>query len=385
MNTFMPGEDGAGHRGTPARARASTVSPIHRFLAYLTAFTMIVGGIALTAPLVSADAGVQTVPDDTQTTPASETTVTANLNLRAAPSLDGEILDVIPSGSAIEVLGASENGFYPVAFNGQQGYSHGDYISGVESSAPEQPAPDDQEAGTPENVPVGDTPTGTATVTADRLNFRGGPGLEYAIVTVISEGGVVELRGEPQNNFYPIYYDGNSGWVSGDYLALGGEAPEAPATEEPVTEEPATEVPTEEPATEEPATEVPTEEPATEVPTEEPATEVPTDEPATEEPTEPPVDGSDGYTEEEIIQIIYAAADQYGQPREDMLRVARCESVLDPNAVNASSNASGLFQFLPSTWETTPYADQDIFDPVANAQAAAWMWSEGRRGEWVCQ
>ena len=102
-----------------------------------------------------------------------------------------------------------------------------------------------------------------------------------------------------------------------------------------------------------------------------------------EEPETPPVDGSDGYTEDEIIQIIYAAADQYGQPREDMLRVARCESVLDPNAVNASSNASGLFQFLPSTWATTPYADQDIFDPVANAEAAAWMWDNGRRGEWT--
>lgn len=86
-----------------------------------------------------------------------------------------------------------------------------------------------------------------------------------------------------------------------------------------------------------------------------------------------------------IIGIIYAAADAYGQPREDMLRVAKCESVLNPNAVNASSGASGLFQFMPSTWETTPYADQDIFDPVANANAAAWMWDNGRRNEWTCQ
>lgn len=86
-----------------------------------------------------------------------------------------------------------------------------------------------------------------------------------------------------------------------------------------------------------------------------------------------------------IIGIIYAAADRYGQPREDMLRVARCESNLNPNAVNPTSQASGLFQFLPSTWETTPYADQNIFDPVANANAAAWMWDNGRRNEWVCQ
>lgn len=86
-----------------------------------------------------------------------------------------------------------------------------------------------------------------------------------------------------------------------------------------------------------------------------------------------------------IVGIIYAAADAYGQPREDMLRVARCESNLNPNAVNAGSQASGLFQFLPSTWATTPYADEDIFDPVASANAAAWMWDNGRRNEWVCQ
>ena len=380
MNTFMPGVDGAGQRGTPARDSASPVSPIHRFITLLTALTMVVGGIALTVPSASADVGVATGPAAS----GAQTVTTANLNLRAAPALDAAILDVIPSGASIDVLGASENGFYPVAYGGQQGYAHGDYISGVTSTTPDQP--DDRDGAAPENVPVGDVPTGTGTVTADRLNFRGGPGLDYAIVTVISEGAVVELRGDAQNNFYPISYDGNTGWISGDYLVLDGAAPETPATEIP-TEEPATEVPTEEPATEvptEPATEVPTEapateEPATEVPTE-PATEVPT-----EEPTTPPVDGSDGYTEDEIIQIIYAAADQYGQPREDMLRVARCESVLDPNAVNASSNASGLFQFLPSTWATTPYADQDIFDPVANAQAAGWMWENGRRGEWTCQ
>jgi len=35
-------------------------------------------------------------------------------------------------------------------------------------------------------------------------------------------------------------------------------------------------------------------------------------------------------------------------------------------------------------WATTPWAGDNIYDPVANANAAAWMWSVGRRGEWVC-
>jgi hypothetical protein len=86
----------------------------------------------------------------------------------------------------------------------------------------------------------------------------------------------------------------------------------------------------------------------------------------------------------DIIAIITAAARRYGQSPSAMNAVARCESSLNPRAVNRSSGASGLFQFMPSTWRTTPYANQSIFDPVASANAAAWMWSVGRRGEWAC-
>jgi hypothetical protein len=68
-----------------------------------------------------------------------------------------------------------------------------------------------------------------------------------------------------------------------------------------------------------------------------------------------------------------------------MLRVARCESNLVPSAVNQHGGSYGLFQFKPGTWLSTPYADYDIFDPRASANAAAWMWSVGRRREWVCQ
>ncbi len=91
------------------------------------------------------------------------------------------------------------------------------------------------------------------------------------------------------------------------------------------------------------------------------------------------------YKREEIIQIIYEAADYYHQSREDMLQVARCESDLTPTATDEIGGAYGLFQFKPFTWDDTPYADYDIFDPRANAFAAAWMWSVGNKDAWVCQ
>jgi Transglycosylase SLT domain len=65
--------------------------------------------------------------------------------------------------------------------------------------------------------------------------------------------------------------------------------------------------------------------------------------------------------------------------------VAWCESRYHPNSVNSDSGASGLFQFLPSTWSGTPYASQSPFDPRANAFAAAWLYSHYGPQRWVCQ
>jgi hypothetical protein len=63
----------------------------------------------------------------------------------------------------------------------------------------------------------------------------------------------------------------------------------------------------------------------------------------------------------------------------------RYESGGNPYAVNRSSGASGLLQFLPSTWRSTPQgrAGMSVFDAVAARAAAAWMLSQGRAREWV--
>jgi cell division protein FtsL len=67
------------------------------------------------------------------------------------------------------------------------------------------------------------------------------------------------------------------------------------------------------------------------------------------------------------------------------LRVAKCESNYNPYAVNRSSGASGLFQFLPSTWAGSPYHAQSVFDPTANAHAAAWLYQRSGPNQWECK
>jgi hypothetical protein len=66
------------------------------------------------------------------------------------------------------------------------------------------------------------------------------------------------------------------------------------------------------------------------------------------------------------------------------INVAYCESRYHPNSVNSDSGASGLFQFMPGTWAGSPWASKSPFDPVANAQAAAWLYSKYGPGRWSC-
>src|SRR3712207_4327929 len=88
-------------------------------------------------------------------------------------------------------------------------------------------------------------------------------------------------------------------------------------------------------------------------------------------------------SEEKILRYIAKAARQYGQSKQAMIRVARCESGLDPCAVNRSGPYYGLFQFLKSTWKSTPYGDRNIYDPKAQALATGWMWKQGDKDHWA--
>jgi soluble lytic murein transglycosylase-like protein len=66
-----------------------------------------------------------------------------------------------------------------------------------------------------------------------------------------------------------------------------------------------------------------------------------------------------------------------GSRVDQALRIIQCESLGDPDAYNPYSGASGLFQFLPSTWASTApkagFPDASPFDPAANIATAAWL------------
>lgn len=89
------------------------------------------------------------------------------------------------------------------------------------------------------------------------------------------------------------------------------------------------------------------------------------------------------------VEALRLAAVTYGVPYRTLYWKASCESTggdgLYAKAKNPTSTASGLGQFLDSTWESTPYAGFSPFSPYANALAMGWMHSPdvGRGGEWA--
>jgi hypothetical protein len=80
---------------------------------------------------------------------------------------------------------------------------------------------------------------------------------------------------------------------------------------------------------------------------------------------------------------ILRAALHRGQSYAALRALAYCESRNQRFARNPSG-AAGPFQFMPSTWATTPYRSHSLYEWKWAALATAWMWSRGRRAEWAC-
>lgn len=87
-----------------------------------------------------------------------------------------------------------------------------------------------------------------------------------------------------------------------------------------------------------------------------------------------------------VVACIRRAALHHRVSLPMLMRKARCESTLNPLAVNGVH--AGLFQFriaAPSTWATTRYASRSPWSAKWSSLAAAWMHARGRGGEWACR
>lgn len=305
------------------------------------------------------------------TTWAASTRSTDFVNLRDGPGTKYRVIQVIPAGESLKITGSYRNGYYPVRYDGAKGWVAENYL-------------------------VMPRPLGPARA-IDSVNLRAGPSTRHAVLLTIPSGAGLKITGSLSKGFYPVRYQGIKGWVYADYLAPGKRGVST-SSNDAVTRPRVLGLAhtmarlnlRSGPGANHSVILVMPEGASLKItgsyrngfyPVRYQGTKgwVSSDYIAIGSAN----DGS--WSTDEIIELIYDAAYFYGLDGGDMLRVARCESNLDPRNVTPPHSASGLFQFLPSTWKTTPYADRSVFDPEANAYAAAWMWSVGRRSEWVCQ
>jgi len=95
-----------------------------------------------------------------------------------------------------------------------------------------------------------------------------------------------------------------------------------------------------------------------------------------------------------VQQMIIESASKYGVSADKLLRIAKCESGFNPNAINRGYTAggghpTGLFQYLPETW--TRYQRKlgvsgwNIYNPKHQADLTAFAFSIGGAGEWECR
>lgn len=122
---------------------------------------------------------------------------TADLNLRASPSLGGAVLLVMPPGATVTDLGGQQAGFRQVRYGSVSGWASATYlaVSGTNGGA------------------------GTTSRTAvDDLNLRAGPGTGEAVLLVIPAGGAVAVTGPASGEWLPVRYAGVVGWAFAAYL-----------------------------------------------------------------------------------------------------------------------------------------------------------------------
>ena len=148
------------------------------------------------------------------------------VRMRGGPGTGYSILMTMRQNAAVAITGKDGN-WYKVLYDGTSGYISGDYVTRHDSAS-------------------GLSYTGR--VTADTLNIRSAPGSGSSAVGSVQRGTYVTVTGI-EKGWYAVSYNGVSGYVSGDYVALcaaAGTVTETPA-EAPV------ETPVETPAEEAPA------------------------------------------------------------------------------------------------------------------------------------
>ena len=158
----------------------------------------------------STTANTTTAPAASTAAASATTTVTGNMNFRSAPGLNSQIINTVPKGSKVTVLG-SQNGWDQIIFNGTTGWIAGGYTSNAAAVSTNTQAP------AASTYTYNAYPTGINNIVGTTMNFRAEGGLNSTIIGLIPTGSYVNYL-LSSNGWDKVVYQGITGWIKSGNL-----------------------------------------------------------------------------------------------------------------------------------------------------------------------
>lgn len=179
---------------------------------------------------------------------------TGGVNVRSSAGVEGDILGTLQTGEGVTVTGNREGNWVEVSYNGQTGYVSQNYLqtgSGSSASGSTSGGSSDGSGGSSSNGSSSNggssnsgssnsgssngnssgssnTPavitwnvtamSGTMYATGD-VNVRSGAGTNNSRIGGLSAGSSVTVTGSTDNGWIQVSYDGQTGYVAGNYLS----------------------------------------------------------------------------------------------------------------------------------------------------------------------
>lgn len=140
-----------------------------------------------------------------------------SLRMRSEPSVDASTIMLIANGEEVAVQ-EKLDGWYKIVYNEQTGYVSDDYVNFT--AAPEaEAAPEEQQ----EEPTLPEEESKAATVNGNSVNFRAEPSRDAEVIAKLDKGTEIELL-STEDGWCKIVYDGQTGYISADYVAVDGIA-----------------------------------------------------------------------------------------------------------------------------------------------------------------
>lgn len=156
--------------------------------------------VFLTLTAMAADIGTAVVDAD-------------SLRVRSGPSTDSATVTYLVDGTKVTVHEVLE-GWYQISYGEYTGYVSADYV--VYTPA-EEDAPAAADAAEADSVGT------AASINGSAVNFRSGPSTDHEVLASLSLGTQVTVL-ETVDNWCQVVWNGQTGYVSADYVSVGGLA-----------------------------------------------------------------------------------------------------------------------------------------------------------------